>query len=81
VDCYNAGATALHLHVRDPKTGHISKNFSEYKDLVGVCGKPCLRCHSDRRLDLEIQSVLDEKFRSKPSRVSKNDLRAALSSK
>jgi uncharacterized protein (DUF849 family) len=35
VDCYNAGATVLHLHVRDPKTGHISKNFSEYSDLVG----------------------------------------------
>ena len=27
VDCYNAGATLLHIHVRDPKTGHISKNF------------------------------------------------------
>jgi uncharacterized protein (DUF849 family) len=35
VDCYNAGAAVLHLHVRDPKTGHISKNFSEYSDLVG----------------------------------------------
>jgi uncharacterized protein (DUF849 family) len=30
VDCYNAGATVLHLHVRDPKTGHGSKNFDEY---------------------------------------------------
>jgi uncharacterized protein (DUF849 family) len=28
-DCYNAGATLLHIHVRDPKTGHISKTFSE----------------------------------------------------
>ena len=27
VDCYNAGATMLHIHVRDPKTGHISKNL------------------------------------------------------
>ena len=27
VDCYNAGAIILHIHVRDPKTGHISKNF------------------------------------------------------
>ena len=26
-DCFNAGATVLHIHVRDPKTGHISKNF------------------------------------------------------
>jgi hypothetical protein len=24
VDCYNAGATILHIHVRDPKTGHTS---------------------------------------------------------
>jgi uncharacterized protein (DUF849 family) len=35
VDCYNAGATLLHLHVRDPKTGHISKTFSEYSELIG----------------------------------------------
>ena len=35
VDCYNAGATLLHIHVRDPKTGHISKNFKEYADQIG----------------------------------------------
>ena len=35
VDCYNAGATLLHIHVRDPKTGHISKNFNEYNDQIG----------------------------------------------
>jgi len=35
VDCYNAGATILHIHVRDPKTGHISKNFNEYNDQIG----------------------------------------------
>lgn len=35
VDCYNAGATILHVHVRDPKTGHISKNFQEYADQIG----------------------------------------------
>ena len=34
VDCYNAGATVLHIHVRDPKTGHISKNLKEYGDQV-----------------------------------------------
>lgn len=34
VDCYNAGATVLHIHVRDPKTGHISKNFQEYNDQI-----------------------------------------------
>lgn len=35
VDCYNAGATMLHIHVRDPETGHISKNFQHYNDQVG----------------------------------------------
>jgi uncharacterized protein (DUF849 family) len=35
VDCYNAGATVLHVHVRDPKTGHISKNFNDYNDFIG----------------------------------------------
>jgi uncharacterized protein (DUF849 family) len=35
VDCYNAGATVLHVHVRDPKTGHVSKNFKEYSDQIG----------------------------------------------
>jgi uncharacterized protein (DUF849 family) len=35
VDCYNAGATILHIHVRDPKTGHISKNLQEYSDQIG----------------------------------------------
>ena len=35
VDCYNAGATLLHVHVRDPKTGHVSKNFKEYADFIG----------------------------------------------
>jgi uncharacterized protein (DUF849 family) len=34
-DCYNAGATILHIHVRDPKTGHISKDFNQYNDQVG----------------------------------------------
>lgn len=36
VDCYNAGATVLHLHVRDPKTGHMSKSFAEYCDFIGM---------------------------------------------
>jgi uncharacterized protein (DUF849 family) len=39
VDCYNAGATLLHVHVRDPKTGHISKNFKEYSDFIGMLRK------------------------------------------
>lgn len=34
MDCYNAGATLLHIRVRDPKTGHISKKFNEYSDQI-----------------------------------------------
>ena len=34
VDCFNAGATLLHIHVRDPKTGHISKKLKEYGDQI-----------------------------------------------
>lgn len=34
-DCFNAGATLLHIHVRDPKTGHISKDFNQYNDQIG----------------------------------------------
>jgi len=34
VDCYNAGTTLLHLHVRDPKTGHGSKNLQEFSDQI-----------------------------------------------
>jgi uncharacterized protein (DUF849 family) len=39
VDCYNAGATLLHVHVRDPKTGHVSKNFKEYGKFIGMLRK------------------------------------------
>jgi uncharacterized protein (DUF849 family) len=35
VDCYNAGASLLHIHVRDPKTGKISKNLKEYGEQIG----------------------------------------------
>jgi uncharacterized protein (DUF849 family) len=34
VDCYNAGATVLHFHVRDPKTGQGSSNFQQYNELL-----------------------------------------------
>ena len=34
VDCYNAGATVLHLHVRDPKTGKGSKDFNEFNEQI-----------------------------------------------
>jgi uncharacterized protein (DUF849 family) len=35
VDCYNAGATMLHVHVRDPKTGQGSANFDHYNYFIG----------------------------------------------
>ncbi|HEY7067646.1 MAG TPA: 3-keto-5-aminohexanoate cleavage protein [Chloroflexota bacterium] len=35
VDCYNAGATILHIHVRDPESGKISKNFKQYGEQIG----------------------------------------------
>jgi uncharacterized protein (DUF849 family) len=35
VDCYNAGATMLHFHVRDPETGHLSADISHYNYLLG----------------------------------------------
>lgn len=52
VDCYNAGATMLHVHVRDPATGHGSVDFEQYnsfirrlrqavpKMILQVCGAP-----------------------------------------
>ena len=35
VDCYNAGATILHFHVRDPETGHLSADIDHYNYLLG----------------------------------------------
>jgi uncharacterized protein (DUF849 family) len=35
VDCYNAGATMLHVHVRDPVTGHGSTDFDQYNYFLG----------------------------------------------
>ncbi|MBV8600713.1 MAG: 3-keto-5-aminohexanoate cleavage protein, partial [Candidatus Eremiobacteraeota bacterium] len=35
VDCYNAGATMLHVHVRDPQTGQGSSNFDQYNYFIG----------------------------------------------
>ena len=34
VDCYNAGATMLHVHVRDPQTGQGSSNFDQYNQFL-----------------------------------------------
>ena len=35
VDCHNAGATVLHLHVRNPATGHLSADFDQFNYLLG----------------------------------------------
>ncbi len=35
LDCYNAGATMLHVHVRDPATGQGSANFEQYNYFIG----------------------------------------------
>jgi uncharacterized protein (DUF849 family) len=35
VDCYEAGATILHFHVRDPETGHLSADIDHYNYLLG----------------------------------------------
>ena len=36
VDCYNAGATHLHIHVRNPATGRGSKDFEQFNYLIGL---------------------------------------------
>src|SRR4029077_9852459 len=38
VDCYNAGATVLHLHVRE-LDGKGSKRLSKFNDLIAVVRK------------------------------------------
>src|SRR5690349_9798173 len=35
VDCWNAGATVLHLHVREPDTGKGSKRLSMFNEMIG----------------------------------------------
>ena len=40
IDCSNAGATLLHIHVRDPKTGHISKNWASTPTSSAGCEQP-----------------------------------------
>ena len=53
VDCYNAGATMLHFHVRDPKTGQGSSNFDQYNELLGAGQKSRAEDdHPGGRLDL-----------------------------
>jgi uncharacterized protein (DUF849 family) len=39
VDCWNAGATVLHVHVRNPATGHGSIDFDQYNHFLGLLKK------------------------------------------
>jgi uncharacterized protein (DUF849 family) len=34
VDCFNAGASILHVHVRDSKTGKLSKKMSDFNYII-----------------------------------------------
>jgi uncharacterized protein (DUF849 family) len=36
VDCYNAGATHLHIHVRNPATGKLSTDFEQFNEFLGM---------------------------------------------
>jgi uncharacterized protein (DUF849 family) len=39
VDCWNAGATVLHVHVRNPATGKGSTDFDQYNYFIGLLRK------------------------------------------
>ena len=43
VDCYNAGATMLHVHVRDPKTGEGRATSTNTTTSSGGSGRRCRR--------------------------------------
>ena len=52
VDCYNAGARVLHLHVRNPATGHLSADIEHYNLHDGAPqGSRARDDHPGRRLD------------------------------
>ena len=41
VDCYNAGARVLHLHVRNPATGHLSADIEHYNFMMARLQEAC----------------------------------------
>ena len=52
VDCYNAGARVLHLHVRNPATGHLSADIEHYNLHDGAPQESrAQNDHPGRRLD------------------------------
>jgi uncharacterized protein (DUF849 family) len=36
IDCYNAGATVLHVHVRNPATGRLSTDLEQFNYFMGL---------------------------------------------
>ena len=42
-DCYNAGATMLHVHVRDPQTGPAPRTSSSSTTCWGGSARRCRR--------------------------------------
>jgi uncharacterized protein (DUF849 family) len=36
VDCFNAGATQLHIHVRNPETGKLSTDIDQFNELLAA---------------------------------------------
>src|SRR5580765_7014224 len=40
IDCYNAGATVLHIHVRE-EDGHGSKRLSKFNEFLAGIRKAC----------------------------------------
>ena len=43
VDCYNAGATLLHIDVRDPKTATSPRTFKSMGNRSHACARPSPR--------------------------------------
>ena len=65
VDCYNAGATVLHLHVRNPATGHLSADIEHYNlPARAAQGGRAQDDHAGRRLD---RLLAQERRRTRPS--------------
>ena len=50
VDCYNAGATVLHVHVREPD-GKGSKRLEMFNEMLDRCAPRCRDDPAGRRLD------------------------------
>ena len=52
VDCWNAGATVLHVHVRNPATGKVQSTSNNTTTSSGCCEGRAENDFPGRRLDL-----------------------------